>query len=74
MSVAMAVNCIGIALEKHWNYKSVATGIYNISDLELYALEQTIIISQITTLLRQLVDPAQPHPTRGRSSPWWTDI
>jgi hypothetical protein len=73
-SVAVTVNCIGIALEKHWNYKSVATGIYNISDLELHALEQTITICQITMHLRQLVDPARPRPTRGRSSLWWIDV
>jgi hypothetical protein len=32
MSVAMAVKCVGIALEKHWNYK---------------ALPQVVTISQI---------------------------
>jgi hypothetical protein len=35
----MAVNCVGIVLRKHWNCKSVAIGIYNISD---YNMEETI--------------------------------
>jgi hypothetical protein len=57
-----------------WNYKSNATSIYNISDLELHALEQTVTISHITMRRRVSVDPARPCPTRARPSQWWIDV